>query len=328
MKEMKKDEFLNINKDLFKEIRETTTIKDNTKTSYINTYYRLSRELKHFDFNDIVQNPEKYANHIDDKYQGESRRKCYISILSLMNKNGTKAENKQLYSKWYDKFLVIKKELTNRFINQVPTEKQQEAHMQWEKIVERVSLMKDKKSQEYLLMCMITMIPPRRQMDWFNVTVHINKSDTWKPDKELIKVNHINLGYKNPYILLSNYKTSKYYGRWYKKIPADLLKVLKNIFPRDKKNITETLFLNPFDGEQFKTVESFTKWTNSVIKEVLDNDKSSMNTLRHSFASYIMRTYPNMSLLKRKTYARDLGHSLVETLSYDVERNMNTFANK
>ena len=156
-------------------------------------------------------------------------------------------------------------------------------------------------------------------MDWYNVIVYRNRDDSWKPNKIEIDENHINMGYNDPYILLSNYKTSSFYGRWYKKIPKDLLKVFENYC----KNEKQVLFLNT-KNVPYNCLENFTFWANTVIKRVLKNKKASMNTLRHSYASYMMRTNPNMSLLMRKVLAKDMGHSMQETLAYDNIHNMNT----
>ena len=97
----------------------------------------------------------------------------------------------------------------------------------------------------------------------------------------------------------------------------------RNSLVNNDGNSSRPLFLTKA-GAPFKSVESFSDWTNTVIKRVLGNKHASMNTLRHSFASYKVRMNPFMTPAEKTSLARDMGHSLLETMGYDFERNLNT----
>jgi hypothetical protein len=201
----------------------------------------------------------------------------------------------------------VRAELKNKFLKQEPTQKQIESHMPWEEILKCRDAL-DHGSDSYLLMCLVTMIPPRRQLDWFNIRVYLEDPEP-RPDH-----NYISLGsVAGPYVFLCKYKTWSTYGNYENNIPAELAAVLSG------RGSGQLLF-----KKEYGTVEQWTAWSNRIIKKVLSIPGASMNTLRHSYASYMARTNPNMSLWMRACLARDMGHSLEESLAYDVVRNLNT----
>ena len=310
---MEKQDFLTKNQDLLSDLQESETIKESSKKTYLNTYYKIAKLLNIFDLREILYDPETYAEELKEHQEGETYKHSIKSLLSLMNHSGIKSENKDLYNYWYGFFAEEKEKLETRRLNQEPTERQKKAYVQWEDIIIRRDKIEDKLSQEYILMCLITMIPPRRQEDWRDVTVYNNPNPHWMPTSP--EANHINIGYHTPYILLSKYKTANKYGKWYKKIPTLLLKIMKSRYTSESQKLFTTT-----ENKTYNSVKHFAMWSNKTIKAILDNSHSSMNTLRHSYASYMMRTNPNMSLLMRKTLARDMGHSIEETMAYDNNR--------
>ena len=115
----------------------------------------------------IIMNPNTYSNIIISNVATEKAQKHYFtSILSLMNYSNIKNEHKDIYNEWYTHFASVKKKLYLNYLNQKPTEQQVDAHVEWETIIRNRDTM-NKSKQDYILMCLITMIPPRRQLDWF-----------------------------------------------------------------------------------------------------------------------------------------------------------------
>jgi hypothetical protein len=311
---MDKQEFIKLNNDLLKNIINNNLLKENTKTSYINCYYRICRELEFYIMIEILNNPNIYCKKINNltMFTEEYSKKIYVSLLSLMNYNNFKIYNRKIYNTWYGFFNTKKKMLYKKSLDQTPTERQKESYVPWEYIVEMRDKM-NKIGKEYILMCILTMLPPRRQLDWFNIIVYNNHNKKWKPNKDQSTENYINIGYENPYILLTNYKTSKFYGKWYKQLNEPLLTLLKTNYMEE-----ESILFSTKTNKKYETIEGFTSWTNSVIKRVLNKKNVSMNTLRHSYVSYIFKTKPNLSLLDRKILAKDMGHSIVENMMYDI----------
>lgn len=160
------------------------------------------------------------------------------------------------------------------------------------------------------------MMPPRRQSDWYRVKIYTDPQIKPKPDH-----NYIHLNWDQPYILLTDYKTSKYFGNWYKKLPPNLLKVLRESLLNEPR---EYLFMDG-TNKPFSSVEAFTTWSNRTLKKILDKKEASMNMLRHSFAIYVQRVNPNMTMRERFYIAKDMGHSAMQNMGYDFHTKTNKF---
>lgn len=309
---MDKKDFIN-NNIILNNIINNNILKENTKSSYINCYYRICKLLNVYDIEYIINNPDIFCNKINeiDVFTEEYSKKIYICLLSLMNYNNYKINKKTIYNQWYKCFNFKKKSLYIKSVNQLPNDKQIKSYFNWEDLLNIRDNFKNKNSKEYILISLLTYIPPRRQLDWYNVTVFNKKDSKWKPHDTT--KNYINLGYEKPYILLSEYKTAKYYGLWYKKLEGPILDILKNKYKKD-----EELLFSSNKNKKYARIETFTNWTNNTLKSLLNKDNVSMNTLRHSYISYIFKHNSNMSLNDRKILAKDMGHSIIESMMYNI----------
>lgn len=304
---IEKEDFLTLNKDLIDPIVLNTDLTPSSKTTYINSLIKVCK-ICSATLIDVLHAPNKFAPILLEKVTSKQTARTYISaIISVLKGQGQ--GHKVAYDAWYLVFTNVRAELKNKFLKQEPSQKQIDAHVQWEEIIKARDAIKDKLSLEYVLMCLVTMIPPRRQLDWFNIMVCTSKPDPC--------CNHINITHETPYVFLCVYKTWPTYGNYESPLPSSLVNVIKSVC--DKGGF---LF-----KKEFNSVEQFTSWSNRIIKKVLQNPAASMNTLRHSYASYMARTNPNMSLWMRAVLARDMGHSLEESLAYDIVRNLNTNTN-
>lgn len=308
---MNKAKFINDNT-ILNNIINNNMLKENTKSSYINCYYRLCKLLDIYNLKYIIDNPNIFCDKINsiNIFTQEYSKKIYICLLSLMNYNNYKITNKDIYNQWYKCFNYKKKALYIKSINQLPNDKQIKSYFEWNELINIRDTMIDKKSKEYILISLLTYIPPRRQLDWYNVLVFNKKDPKWKPNT---KINYINLGYETPYILLSEYKTARYYGLWYKKLEGPLLEILKNNYSKE-----EQLLFSSNKNKKYARIETFTNWTNNTLKSLLNKNDVSMNTLRHSYISYIFKNNPNMTLIERKILAKDMGHSIIESMIYNI----------
>jgi hypothetical protein len=296
----------------------TPFLKDRSKTTIKNALRKLIRDVQASNIHDLLMNPDVYGPKSSVlEYPAETLKTYMTSILSLFNYSNLKSTRKDVYNKWYKWYLKARKVIVRQKLDRVPTDRMKKAHMEWEDIVKRVIAM-EPGTREHLLMCMITMIPPRRQSDWYNVKVYTQKNFKPKLDH-----NYINLYWEKPYIILVDYKTSSYYGVWYKNIPKNLLEVARASVTKEPR---EYLFVDAY-GNPFKRAEAFALWSNRTIKRVLENDLASMNMLRHSFAAYIHRVNPNMTLRERIYIAKDMGHNVMQNLSYDFTSKTNQFRN-
>ena len=62
-------------------------------------------------------------------------------------------------------------------------------------------------------------------------------------------------------------------------------------------------------------VQEFTNWANGELKNIFGNKGFSVNTLRHSFCTYLSN-FRRLTLEDRKKYAAKMGHSFITGLEY------------
>lgn len=292
-------------------MRSSAFLKDRSKKTYISSVSKILDVVKERSFHNVLFNPDKYGPLLEEAEIPDESKKTYLTtILTYFTYAEYKALYKEYFNKWYTYFLRVKKTIVSRVINMIPTLRQNEADVEWPYVLKCVDEM-PKGGLDHLLMSLITLLPPRRQMDWARVRVYTQPD--FKPEKA--DHNYITLYYNNPspFILLSEYKTYKFFGKWYKKLEDPLLSLIREsikMYPR------EWLFVNS-KGNPF-TVDTFTVWSNRIIKRVVKNEKTSMNSLRHSFVTYIYRANRNMSLADIYRYSRDMGHSPVQQMGYKL----------
>lgn len=295
-------------------IQEDASIKEKTKYAYLAHCRRIVSLLPTpTSLHEIIFAPEKYAPLLKAAVASAASYRTYLAILlKLMSISDVRLLHPKTYEAWSKHVKKAKKVTDDAFYNHESSARQRAAHVDWLDILKRRdAFFKDRtSSKEYLLMCMATMLPPRRQLDWARVRVYTTED---KPDRNS---NYIVLHGPKPHVSLVEYKTSRFYGRWAALLPVELVKVLHTSLKAEPR---EYLFTTR-DGQRYDREASFTKWSNSVLKRVLANSTSSMNTLRHAFASHIRVKYPKMSVHDKMQLARALGHSVsfFEAYSLDV----------
>jgi hypothetical protein len=284
-------------------------IKDKTKKTYVARTNTIKR-LLNADIHTIIYHPEKY-NKLLKRGVGSihSLRSYYVVLMVLMANSDVKYVHDDVYEKWYGYFQEVSEITKSNMINHKASERQVRAHVDWTDIVKARNAL-DKSSKEYLLMCLTTMIPPRRQMDWFRVRVYMNAND--EVDKN---INYIHIGAPKPHASLVDYKTVKFFGRWFKFLPKELVSVIKKSLKDEPR---EYMFLMK-NGNPYTRDNSFTRWSNDVLKRVLENKDASMNTLRHSYAIYRRLENPLMTIADKLAIAKDMGHSYMATEAYALD---------
>ena len=300
---------MSTNEEYENDILNSPFLEDRSKNTYIRTMKRMLKEADVKSIHSFLHDPDKYGPLLEKTASTEEVYRTYmITVLAFLKYSELKQTNHGLFVKWYKYFKIARKVINRRMVNHEATEHQKQAHVPWERVLECYKKM-PQGTNDHLLMSFITLMPPRRQTDWYRVRVYDNPDKEWKPED--FTHNYINLNYKDPYILLSDYKTFKFYGRWYKKIPAKLLEILK-AHPRQK-----WLFQNNTTGEPYQ-LEAFTKWSNRVLKRVTGNEKTSMNAMRHAFVTYIRKRFPNMTLQDQLIISKDMGQSIVQNMGYKL----------
>lgn len=301
--------------DLLKPLYDTKRIKPRTKTTYINAITKMCR-LFDTDIEELLSNPSVYSSKIRGLTSLNTQKTYFTAILAVMSYNTMKQTDKALYNEWYAPFAEVKRELLKQVISHEPTSRQKKAHINWQDIIRT----RDESlhagtlvygSTYHLLIAMYTMIPPRRQWDYMRVKMYTRPSD-----KPTMDHNHIHLGsVKGAYMFLSDYKTAHVLKNYFTSLPQELVEVIKASL---KNKPREYLFMKT-NGRPYSALESFTFFSNSVIKRVFKNPHMSVNTLRHSYDTYIQDTKPNMTAAERMQVARDMGHSVMQSILYRLK---------
>jgi hypothetical protein len=286
-------------------ISESPFLSDNSKVTYTNALKKIAimtnQSLYH-----VIHHPQSLDL---SSLKSQHTQKTYLTaILALLRYSNIKANNKELFSQWYVIFKNVKFQVNKQLMSNTPSPQQKLAHVPWNDIINiRDALPYG--SIPHLLLSLYTMIPPRRQLDYMHVVIYKDKSYKASNDHNYIHLAHPS----GAYIQLSHYKTASVFKNWYKKLPLNLVKVIKaslKLFPRD------VLFLDKAN-EPFRSVQQFTRWTNRILKKVLDNKKASVNTLRHSFENFLRDS--DTPWAERKKIARDMGHSLDQAFQYQLQ---------
>lgn len=293
------------------DIKNSPFLRDRSKSTYIRMMQKMLHDTGAPSIHDLLHNPGTYAEILKDSATTEEvLRTCMITILAFMKYSELKQRNYDLFIKWYTHYKNARRVIVKRILNHEPTSRQQHAHVPWEDVLKRYREM-TYGTKAHLLMSLITLLPPRRQSDWYKVRVYASDDVNFKPE---LGHNYINVNYVTPYILLTDYKTAKFFHRWYMKIPSRLLKIIKdslNDHPRD------WLFVNQSTGEPYE-LEAFTRWSNRTLKRVTGNPNTCMNAMRHSYISYIRMKKPNMTLMEQIALSKNMGHSIVQNMGYKL----------
>lgn len=192
------------------------------------------------------------------------------------------------------------------------TEKQKKAYVSWEDIVKRREELKQEveplwssesiddifKVQDYVITCIYTMIPPRRLLDY----VQMSK---FPPVGSM----HSGVLQKNGrlYFVFAHYKTAACYGQQIVPIPECLEEVIYRWFG---VNPNHTLLFHR-DQSRGLTVKDLQKRLALIFKK----PGFGVNILRHSFITEtILKDMPFIDELK--TVASQMGHSLQQQALY------------
>lgn len=286
-----------------------------TKDSYIADINTIKKYCKVTDILEVIYNPEKYFPIIKESaiLKRKNKEKTGIStvrtlvktILAVLKHSKIKENNKELFCKWYCIFLGISKDLDKILDNNMQTC----SSMNWADITSHCNKL-EFGSLEHVVLSLYTLIPPRRQLDYWKILI-VDDDDGIHHDIHDIHhdIHHditgkVNL--KTNILTIYHFKTNAKYNTWIKELPQELIDTIKT-FLKGRDVESDYLFCKQ-DGQSYNTVKSFSHANNKIIKKVLDNKNASVNTIRHSAATFIS-THPNLTRQEKKQYAYDMGHS-------------------
>jgi hypothetical protein len=249
------------------------------------------------------------SSKIDSMEKAFSTKTSYLTaicaVLSMYPKY------KALYKKYVEKTMVNVKQMKGETDMNERNDKQKDSIVPLADIIKiRDSLHdafhKSKKIDSkvwgsytgYLLICLYTMIPPRRNRDYSQMVIVEKEPSVLDKSKNYYVID------KQEFIFC-NYKTASTYGEQRIKVPADLAKVLseyietyKLVFP-DQKG--EMPLLVHFDGSPIHAVNGITRVLNKVFGK-----KIGSSALRHIYLSDKFGD----TLKEMKEVASEMSHDL------------------
>jgi preprotein translocase subunit Sss1 len=256
----------------------------------------------------------KSISNIEDKikkFKPNTQRTIYISIVSSL-----KGLNEKLYKKYYDMMININNSIKDNPINE-KSEIQTKNWIEKEEIENKLKELKDnvltlkkplskeeyKTVLKFIILSLYTLIPPRRNKDYYNMEIWNNK-DNMEQSK-----NYLDL--KNNKFIFNDYKTFKKYGKQEVEINDELMNNINIYFKLrpDYKTSIKSILGKPFlilDVGDFQP-NTITRILNKVFNK---NIGSSM--IRHI---YLSDKYKD-TLKEQEEDANKMGHSLSTQKEY------------
>ena len=292
-------------------------VAETTKEQYIKCWKRLQRICDGKTIDYIMHHPKQLRKHIEKHIPNEGTRKTTINtILATFKYIGTVKSGSESYLEWYLMHTTLKNKLEEEAKDSIPKGRAAEGYIEWQDALAAEKQLADTQygSRDHLCLAMYTHLAPRRQEDYYRTL--IVTTARMPPIHGYSAI--LNLYETPPTLKVLQYKTVKTYDAWEKKLESprfdSLLKIIKHSLREQPRQV---LFAQA-DGTAYTLVESFTKFTNRVIKKHL-GDKVTLNSIRHA-ASKASLTNANKSLREQEQYAKDMGHSFTTHQLYRFKR--------
>ena len=289
---------------------EKDDVADTTKDNYRFSLQRLQKCLPGKSLCQIMLSPIESFKAIQAciTNTGSLQTIC-ASMLAVFKHSGIKAKYPQLWQAWYDQFHPVSAELVKQRESNVPTQNQELARIDWDVVTKRLDLLSRKAhgSRSHVLLALYTLLPPRRQEDYFSVYIYQDPNDIYPKD---LHHAYIDLTIPKPIIHVRDFKTAAALRPWTKELPPRLLSIIQKslvLTPR------QYLFTQS-NGKPYTTTNSFTKFNNRTLKAMFGEDVT-LNSLRHSYSSKIKQDN-NLSVAEHKQVAKDMGHSQATNMTY------------
>lgn len=292
-------------------LKDDVNLSERSKTTYLSTIRNsILKKTNENELHNILIDATKYIGIILGGDISDSTRHTSLSIIVSFFNRYTILKEKYANSHniWVAEYMKITNILNDRKKSNIPSEKHAKGVLEWKKILEK------RDEQEYgsmchLLLSMYTYIPPRRQEDYARLRVYFDPSYDPKKDH-----NHLHIysnRYETNYICIKDYKTAKIYDTYIDtNLPYELIDIIITSFQRFPRRM---LFVDN-NGDDFKDVNRFQLYSNSMLKKIFNNEYITVSSLRHSFATYIRGL--NLSMNDHEKLALKMGHSYMKSLEY------------
>jgi hypothetical protein len=241
----------------------------------------------------VVRHPRRSFEYLEQREANrQTLRTLVASVLGLLKHSRIKEQNRDTFNKWYKLYMPLKREI------QAATEEEEATGRQ---LLGAVLAKASYASREHLLLSMYTYLPPRRQGDYWKVQII---SERPYPKRYLELPAYLDMTVTPPQLVVTQYKTAKKYEEWTKELTdPEFVAIIRASLEREPRT---HLFVQ-MDGEPFKTANSYTQFSNRVLKRALGLPHVTVNSLRH--AATKMSIGDEKSFAAKKAFAQDMGHS-------------------
>ena len=260
------------------------------------------------------------------QYEDSSRSKYLSAIVTCLTALGISTQH--LYKTTYQFYKVKLDECLGKLDEidpHIKTPKEQENFVSWDEVIAKREVLKNKVDLfkgdknldlenfqtlvQYLILCLYSMIPPRRNKDFQNMRIILKGSTEGLPTES----NYLDLS--EGQFIFNQYKTQKFYGSQTEDIPEDLMEVimiwLKHhpaLVGRNAKPKDIPLFIS-YNGGQEVLVNYVTLRLNRIFKP----KKVSTCILRHAYINHKLGNVfaeEESHMAEREELAEEMGHSV------------------
>lgn len=284
-------------------------ISEKTRESYAYSLKRIQKYIPDKTMSAILNTPEEsYATLAQTIQNKSSLQTTVASVLAAFKHSDIKKDIPDLFRRWYSFFGPLAAEVEKKRESNIPTDKQEKSRVSWETVEEKLTTAtkKERASREFLVLCMYTMIPPRRQEDYYQVYIYQDPNDA--SPKETHHA-YIDLTVTPPILHVKDFKTASTMKAWTKEIPQRLLEEINTSLESNPRDY----LLTQKNGDAYTTPNSFTQSTNRCLTKLL-GDRVTVNSLRHAYAT--MLKDKGLSVWEYKQEARDMGNRMIMNMTY------------
>ena len=291
-----------------------------TFIGYLNRISILRRELNASPGFDFLKNTEKIINTVIEKYDSASTRAAtFVSLTSICGRLQSFEEQYRIYSDFGNN---LQKKIIEKSKENTLSANQEKSWLPWDKILDLAPAIEAMSISDQLIYGLYTQHPPRRIMDYFNLSIFIEKQSSGSLELIPSDGNYLVVDSANVPIGLSIsiYKTSKSYGPY--RFLLEKNSKLFNLFQTYIAHIpAHGDFL--FNNQELQCVDetSFSRkigniFDSATLKVFGKKIRVTANILRHSFISNMLEKNLFKTFALRTQKAFEMGHSITQQLLY------------
>ena len=285
-----------------------SSLSEFTKRNYKTKVQQLERITQH-KLCWILQHPDEALSILRETVSSEAttHRTFFAIVLGIFKYNPELREKqRKAYEQWLAAFKTVDVKVQDKYDTMTASQKQTEAYVPWTTIVTKREAYPDKRSQDYLVLCCYTMIPPvRADLGDIKICQH---------EKEIVSRYPNYLMMMSPTdmtLVLTAFKTDRAMKIYRQILPPELCKVIDESL---QKNPRKFLIVSPRTGSAFENPGTFSNYVGRVLKRILGTPHASLNMLRHSYVTSL--DLNKMTSRDMKNAADSLMHSVETMMRY------------